>query len=269
RDEKEGTRTRRVAGVTSGTQESFAGWWGAWSAAWRFYVAPGPLLRVLRNPLLSPAEDVCGLGHSCDRLSRLSADCRNCDLTVKPHVPGFGRPGTRKRLVLCNAFLRAGPGEMSRTTLTSRRGTLARAVSGQSRLEPVGLVRVSAQFAPVGVRYKRRRVLPSLTRALALLSGFVAAVFRRREFFSGYRPWILTAKALLFSFMENYFALQRDHIFRNVEVLIYVFDVESREHEKDMHYYQSCLEAILANSKDARIFCLIHKMDLVQEEMRE
>jgi len=68
--------------------------------------------------------------------------------------------------------------------------------------------------------------------------------------------------------MENYFASQRDHIFRNVEVLIYVFDVESREIERDMHYYQDCLEAILANSKDAKIFCLIHKMDLVQEELR-
>ena len=29
--------------------------------------------------------------------------------------------------------------------------------------------------------------------------------------------------------MENYFASQRDNIFKNVEVLIYVFDVESRE----------------------------------------
>ena len=29
------------------------------------------------------------------------------------------------------------------------------------------------------------------------------------------------------------------------KVLIYVFDVESRELEKDLHYYQSCLEAIL------------------------
>lgn len=45
--------------------------------------------------------------------------------------------------------------------------------------------------------------------------------------------------------MEQYFASQKDNIFRNVEVLIYVFDVESRELEKDMHYYQSCLEAIL------------------------
>nr|XP_006823940.1 PREDICTED: ras-related GTP-binding protein A-like [Saccoglossus kowalevskii] len=71
------------------------------------------------------------------------------------------------------------------------------------------------------------------------------------------------------AFMENYFASQRDNIFRNVEVLIYVFDVESRELEKDMHYYQSCLEAILQNSPDARVFCLIHKMDLVQEDQRE
>lgn len=71
------------------------------------------------------------------------------------------------------------------------------------------------------------------------------------------------------AFMENYFASQRDNIFRNVEVLIYVFDVESRELDKDMHYYQNCLEAILQNSPDAKIFCLIHKMDLVQEDQRD
>lgn len=71
------------------------------------------------------------------------------------------------------------------------------------------------------------------------------------------------------AFMENYFATQRDNIFRNVEVLIYVFDVESRELDKDMHYYQSCLEAILQNSPEAKIFCLIHKMDLVQEDQRD
>jgi Ras-related GTP-binding protein A/B len=71
------------------------------------------------------------------------------------------------------------------------------------------------------------------------------------------------------AFMENYFASQRDNIFRNVEVLIYVFDVESREIDKDMHYYQSCLEAILQNSPEAKVFCLIHKMDLVQEDQRD
>ena len=47
-------------------------------------------------------------------------------------------------------------------------------------------------------------------------------------------------------------------------MLIYVFDVESRELEKDLHYYQSCLEAILQNSPEAKIFCLVHKMDLIQ-----
>lgn len=39
--------------------------------------------------------------------------------------------------------------------------------------------------------------------------------------------------------MEHYFTAQRDNIFRNVEVLIYVFDVDSREFDKDIHYYQS------------------------------
>jgi len=69
------------------------------------------------------------------------------------------------------------------------------------------------------------------------------------------------------AFMENYFSSQRDHIFRNVEVLIYLFDIQSRE--KDLNYYKSCIEAIQQNSKDAKVFCLIHKMDLVPEDQRE
>lgn len=71
--------------------------------------------------------------------------------------------------------------------------------------------------------------------------------------------------------MENYFASQRENIFRNVEVLIYVFDVESRDEDlkKDMKYYQTCLTAILENSPNAKVFCLIHKMDLIQEDQKE
>ena len=69
--------------------------------------------------------------------------------------------------------------------------------------------------------------------------------------------------------MDTYFTSQRDSIFKNVEVLIYVFDVESREVEQDMHYYQSCLEAILQNSPEAKVFCLIHKMDLIHEDQRK
>ncbi|VDL99744.1 unnamed protein product [Schistocephalus solidus] len=70
-------------------------------------------------------------------------------------------------------------------------------------------------------------------------------------------------------FMESYFVNQRENIFRNVEVLIYVFDVESQEVNKDLAYYRSCLEAISQHSPDAKIFCLIHKMDLISEERRK
>lgn len=71
------------------------------------------------------------------------------------------------------------------------------------------------------------------------------------------------------AFMETYLESQRDHIFRNVEVLIYVFDIESRELKKDLTYYHDCLEAIMQNSKAAKVFCLIHKMDLIPEDQRE
>lgn len=73
------------------------------------------------------------------------------------------------------------------------------------------------------------------------------------------------------AFMENYFVSQRENIFRNVEVLIYVFDVESRDEElrRDLRYYQTCLSAIYENSPTAKVFCLIHKMDLLQEDQRD
>lgn len=52
-------------------------------------------------------------------------------------------------------------------------------------------------------------------------------------------------------------------------MLVYVFDVDSKEVDKDVKYYKQCVEAIRQNSKDAKIFCLIHKMDLVPEEQRD
>lgn len=71
------------------------------------------------------------------------------------------------------------------------------------------------------------------------------------------------------AFMENYLSSQREHIFRNVAVFIYVLDVESREPDKDLYYYKNCLEAIKSNSKDAMIYCLVHKMDLVNDQVAE
>ncbi|TFJ83921.1 hypothetical protein NSK_005017 [Nannochloropsis salina CCMP1776] len=71
------------------------------------------------------------------------------------------------------------------------------------------------------------------------------------------------------AFYESYFDSQRDLIFRSVEVLIYVFDVESADTEKDMSHFMGVLEAIDQYSPDAKLFVLIHKMDLVAEEDRE
>jgi Ras-related GTP-binding protein A/B len=71
-----------------------------------------------------------------------------------------------------------------------------------------------------------------------------------------------------YRFFENYFDHQRDTIFRNVEVLIYVFDIESAEIENDFTLFDGVLEAMEQNSPDASIFVLIHKMDLVAEDDR-
>lgn len=70
------------------------------------------------------------------------------------------------------------------------------------------------------------------------------------------------------AFYESYFDSQRSNIFPNVAVLIYVFDIESPDLEKDFRYYEGCVDALGANSPDSRIFCLVHKMDLVPEDIR-
>jgi Ras-related GTP-binding protein A/B len=71
------------------------------------------------------------------------------------------------------------------------------------------------------------------------------------------------------AFVENYLAHQRSHVFSNVAVLIYVFDIESREFDRDLVTYSSITQALQEFSPSAKIFCLIHKMDLVQGEMRQ
>jgi Ras-related GTP-binding protein A/B len=74
------------------------------------------------------------------------------------------------------------------------------------------------------------------------------------------------------AFMENYLAHQRDHVFSNVAVLIYVFDVESREFERDLVVYGSVLAALKENSgggEGPRVFALVHKMDLVLAAYRK
>jgi len=75
-------------------------------------------------------------------------------------------------------------------------------------------------------------------------------------------------------FFNNYIKSRRDNVFGSVKVLIYVFDIESMHlaaeppKVSDMEYYRSCLEGLASHSEDAKVFVLIHKMDLVPEENR-
>lgn len=52
-------------------------------------------------------------------------------------------------------------------------------------------------------------------------------------------------------------------------MLIYVFDTESRDVERDLATYMSIISALVQNSRDAKVFVLIHKMDLIQPSTRE
>jgi len=65
-------------------------------------------------------------------------------------------------------------------------------------------------------------------------------------------------------FWENYF-LHKADIFSSVHCMIFVFNIESKDPAKEMHNYKRCIDALREFSADAKIFCLIHKMDLVPE----
>ena len=72
------------------------------------------------------------------------------------------------------------------------------------------------------------------------------------------------------AFTENYLTSQKSYVFSEVGVLIYVFDIESREFPThDLSTYTSVIKALEEHSPRAHVFCLVHKMDLVQVEFRD
>ncbi|KAF7845960.1 hypothetical protein BT93_L5802 [Corymbia citriodora subsp. variegata] len=71
------------------------------------------------------------------------------------------------------------------------------------------------------------------------------------------------------AFMDSYLSTQRSSVFTDVSALIYVFDIESRDPTTDLETYNNIIRALKSQSPTALIFCLIHKMDLVQNEHRE
>lgn len=60
-----------------------------------------------------------------------------------------------------------------------------------------------------------------------------------------------------------------NNIFKKCEVLIHVFDVESKEVAKDINTFKRVLENLSKFSPNVKIFILIHKIDLVQSNKRQ
>jgi Ras-related GTP-binding protein A/B len=69
-------------------------------------------------------------------------------------------------------------------------------------------------------------------------------------------------------FMENYFESQKDHIFKNTMILIYVLSAsavvnDGPDAQKEMSYFKNTIDSLRSLSPDARIFVLVHKADLI------
>lgn len=65
------------------------------------------------------------------------------------------------------------------------------------------------------------------------------------------------------TFVESYLTNQRSHVFTSVAVLIFVFDISSKETEADMINFALTIRALHDFSPTSKVFVLIHKMDLV------
>ncbi|EAL50844.1 GTP-binding protein, putative [Entamoeba histolytica HM-1:IMSS-B] len=70
-------------------------------------------------------------------------------------------------------------------------------------------------------------------------------------------------------FMDMYLGAQKSQTFKKVEALIYVFDVTSETFDKDIQEYRAVLERLYEYSPDAKLFTLIHKMDVFEEDEKD
>ncbi|EME81757.1 uncharacterized protein MYCFIDRAFT_33086 [Pseudocercospora fijiensis CIRAD86] len=70
------------------------------------------------------------------------------------------------------------------------------------------------------------------------------------------------------SFVESYLTNQRSHVFTSVAVLIFVFDIASKEAAPDLISFASTIRALQEFSPNSKIFVLVHKMDLVAPDQK-
>ena len=66
---------------------------------------------------------------------------------------------------------------------------------------------------------------------------------------------------------DHYFNKLPDRIFSNVKILIYAFDVLHMSTES-IEQYEKTLDFLIKYSPNAKVFVLIHKMDLAQDRQK-
>lgn len=84
------------------------------------------------------------------------------------------------------------------------------------------------------------------------------------------RPYSRSADSLRSqdSFVESYLTNQRSHVFTSVAVLIFVFDISSKEAAADLLGFSSTIRALHEFSPNSKVFVLMHKMDLVPTDQK-
>ena len=71
-------------------------------------------------------------------------------------------------------------------------------------------------------------------------------------------------------FIRQYLDSKREPIFTGVEILVFVITAEKpKTDDKDLTYFEECVNALEEFSKDAKIFVLIHKMDLIADHRKQ
>lgn len=70
------------------------------------------------------------------------------------------------------------------------------------------------------------------------------------------------------SFVESYLNNRRSYVFNNAAVLIFVFDISSKESAADMMSFSRTIGALHEYSPGSKIFVLIHKMDLIPPDQK-
>jgi len=68
--------------------------------------------------------------------------------------------------------------------------------------------------------------------------------------------------------VESYLNNRRSYVFNNAALLIFVFDISSKESQADMLSFARTIGALHEYSPRSKIFVLIHKMDLIPPEQK-